>query len=170
MMDGCGYVSARVPWKLCTTMNNNWGYNPYDTDYKPASMLIRKLVECVSKGGNMILNVGPDARGNIPEESVRILKEIGKWMEKNKESILIAPRYLRSKRMEPKFIRQAKIDQLLDMELSRRERDGRKLSRCRTLVYSCHSRLIIQRVTFSKVVFHGSCSVIWILPLKVLFI
>ena len=42
-------------------MNNNWGYVPYDTNYKPASMLIRKLVECVSKGGNLILNVGPDA-------------------------------------------------------------------------------------------------------------
>ena len=77
----------RVPWELCTTMNNNWGYNPYDTDYKPASMLIRKLVECVSKGGNMILNVGPDANGRFNAESCRLLDEIGAWMSVNSESI-----------------------------------------------------------------------------------
>ena len=45
-------------------MNNNWGYCANDHYYKPASMLIKKLVECVSKGGNMILNVGPDAKVN----------------------------------------------------------------------------------------------------------
>ena len=50
-------------------------------------MLIRKLVECTSKGGNMILNVGPDAKGRIPKESVQILEEIGAWMERNGESI-----------------------------------------------------------------------------------
>lgn len=76
-----------IPWELCATMNNHWCYCNFDHQFKPAEMLIRKLVECVSKGGNMILNVGPDAKGNIPEESVRILKEIGQWIEKNKESI-----------------------------------------------------------------------------------
>ena len=50
-------------------------------------MLIKKLVECVSKGGNLLLNVGPDAYGNFPPESTAILKEIGKWMSKNYESI-----------------------------------------------------------------------------------
>ena len=77
----------RVPWELCATMNNNWGYNPYDTNYKPASMLIRKLVECVSKGGNLILNVGPDANGRFPTQSCAILDEIGAWMAVNGESI-----------------------------------------------------------------------------------
>ncbi len=76
-----------IPWELCATMNNHWGYCNFDHQYKTARMLVRKLVECVSKGGNMILNVGPDAKGKIPEESVEILKEVGKWMEKNKESI-----------------------------------------------------------------------------------
>jgi len=76
-----------VPWELCCTMNNHWGYCNFDHLYKPASMLIRKLVECVSKGGNMILNVGPDARGNIPQESLAILKEIGEWMKLNGDSI-----------------------------------------------------------------------------------
>lgn len=76
-----------VPWELCTTMNNNWGYNPNDHYYKPASMLIRKLVECVSKGGNMILNVGPDAKGRFNDPSIRTLDEISAWMDRNSESI-----------------------------------------------------------------------------------
>ena len=68
-------------------MNRNWGYAQDDYDFKPAPMIIRKLVECVSKGGNMLLNVGPDARGNIPGESIEILEEVGAWMEKNSESV-----------------------------------------------------------------------------------
>lgn len=74
-------------WEVCATMNNNWGFNGTDPFYKPASMLIKKLVECVSKGGNMILNVGPDAQGNIPPQSQAILRDIGRWMHDNAESI-----------------------------------------------------------------------------------
>ena len=74
-------------WEACVTMNGNWGYFATDHYWKPASMLIKKLVECVSKGGNMILNVGPDARGNIPQESLDRLAEIGRWMKKNSDSI-----------------------------------------------------------------------------------
>ncbi|MCD7882665.1 MAG: alpha-L-fucosidase [Lachnospiraceae bacterium] len=74
-------------WEACFTMNNNWGYHATDHCYKPSSMLIRKLVECVSKGGNMLLNVGPDARGNFPEEALERLEAIGAWMEKNSRSI-----------------------------------------------------------------------------------
>lgn len=74
-------------WEACFTMNDSWGYNQKDKYFKPAPMLIKKLVECVSKGGNMLLNVGPDARGNFPEESVAILKEIGSWMRRNGDSI-----------------------------------------------------------------------------------
>lgn len=74
-------------WEACVTMNNNWGYHATDRFFKPASMLIKKLVECVSKGGNMILNVGPDAKGRIPDESMKILRDIGTWMKKNGDSI-----------------------------------------------------------------------------------
>lgn len=81
------YLGNPILWELCCTMNNHWGYCNFDHQFKPASMLIRKLVECVSKGGNMILNVGPDARGNIPKESLEILDEIGQWMKQNSESI-----------------------------------------------------------------------------------
>ncbi len=74
-------------WESCVTMNEHWGYCAVDNFYKPAPMLIKKLVECVSKGGNMILNVGPDATGRIPQRSLDILAEIGRWMDKNGGSI-----------------------------------------------------------------------------------
>jgi len=77
----------RVVWESCLTMNNNWGYNENDHFFKPAPMLIRKLSECVSKGGNMLINVGPDANGRIPDEAAQILENMGKWMSKNSDSI-----------------------------------------------------------------------------------
>ena len=76
-----------IPWEACITMNNNWGYTAKDKNWKPYDMIIRKLVECVSKNGNLLLNVGPDARGNIPEECVERLKLVGNWMRDNSESI-----------------------------------------------------------------------------------
>lgn len=68
-------------------MNNHWGYHRYDKDFKPAKTIIRKLVECVSKDGNLLLNVGPDAHGRIPQESIDILQEVGRWLERNGDSI-----------------------------------------------------------------------------------
>lgn len=76
-----------IPWELCVTMNNHWGYFEGDKTFKPAWLLIRKLVECVSKGGNMMVNVGPEASGKFPEESIAILQAIGAWMAHNSESI-----------------------------------------------------------------------------------
>jgi alpha-L-fucosidase len=76
-----------IPWEVCMTLNNHWGYASNDYEYKSPRDIIRALVNCVSKGGNLLLNVGPDALGKIPEPSVKILKEVGKWMSKNSESI-----------------------------------------------------------------------------------
>lgn len=76
-----------VPWEACITMNNNWGYCSTDKAFKSSRQIIRKLVECVSKDGNLLLNVGPNAKGEIPEESLTILSEIGKWMKQNSKSI-----------------------------------------------------------------------------------
>ena len=75
-------------WESCITINNHWSYTRGDRFFKPTSMLIKKLVEIVSKGGNLLLDVGPDANGVIPGESVQVLEGIGKWMEKNGESII----------------------------------------------------------------------------------
>lgn len=76
-----------IAWEACVTMNGHWGYHATDRFFKPAPLLIKKLVECVSKGGNLLLNVGPDARGNIPAESMERLEIIGDWMAKNSASI-----------------------------------------------------------------------------------
>jgi alpha-L-fucosidase len=76
-----------IPWEACITMNNNWGYHASDKNFKSAPLIVRKLVECVSKGGNLLLNIGPDAKGNVPKESVDILAEVGQWMGKNGQSI-----------------------------------------------------------------------------------
>ena len=76
-----------LAWESCVTMNNNWGYCALDRMWKPAGMLVHALVECVSKGGNLILNVGPDATGRFPEASLERLRTIGRWMERNGESV-----------------------------------------------------------------------------------
>lgn len=76
-----------IPWEACITMNNNWGYCAGDKSYKSAKQIIRKLVECAGKNGNMILNVGPNAKGQIPPESLDILRDIGAWMDQNSASI-----------------------------------------------------------------------------------
>jgi alpha-L-fucosidase len=74
-------------WEVCMTMNDTWGYKSYDHNWKSTETLIRNLVDIASKGGNYLLNVGPTAEGLIPEPSVVRLKEIGKWMKVNGESI-----------------------------------------------------------------------------------
>ena len=74
-------------WESCVTMNEHWGYCATDNFYKPAPMLIKQLVECVSKGGNMILNIGPDGTGRIPQRSLEIMAEMGRWMDRNGQSI-----------------------------------------------------------------------------------
>ena len=76
-----------VDWESCMTMNDNWGYNKNDNNWKSTKELIRNLTDIASKGGNFLLNVGPTAEGIFPEESVNRLKEIGAWMEINGESI-----------------------------------------------------------------------------------
>ena len=76
----------RVPWELCATLNDHWGYCESDKNYKSAALVIKKLVECVSKGGNMILNIGPDARGNFPETAIEELRKVGAWLSKKGRS------------------------------------------------------------------------------------
>ncbi len=74
-------------WETCVTMNNNWGYCRDDRCFKSPEMILRKLVESISKGGNFLLNVGPDGNGAFPPEAMEILSFLGKWMETNAESI-----------------------------------------------------------------------------------
>lgn len=74
-------------WELCYTMNDSWGYQPQDKDFKTPHQLIRTLCDCMSNGGNLLLDIGPKADGTIPEEEVNILKEFGRWTNKHKEAI-----------------------------------------------------------------------------------
>lgn len=76
-----------VDWESCMTMNNNWGYNKADKNFKSAKELIQKLADIASKGGNFLLNIGPKADGTFPQESIDRLKAIGNWMKINGESI-----------------------------------------------------------------------------------
>lgn len=74
-------------WEVCMTMNTSWGYKWYDNEWKSSETLIKMLVDIASKGGNLLLNVGPTAEGLIPDSSVIRLEEIGNWMQRNGESV-----------------------------------------------------------------------------------
>ena len=76
-----------VDWESCMTMNDHWGYNKYDQHWKSAQTLVRNLIDCSSKGGNYLLNVGPTAEGLIPDASLERLAGIGDWMQVNSEAI-----------------------------------------------------------------------------------
>ena len=79
-------ASGRM-WESCMTLNNTWGYCPTDKSYKPASAVVRTLANVASGAGNLLLNVGPDSHGQIPEESQKILLRVGEWLKINGESI-----------------------------------------------------------------------------------
>jgi alpha-L-fucosidase len=74
-------------WELCMTMNDNWGYRPQDNHYKSPQQIIDIFVDCISKGGNLLLDIGPKADGTIPVEQENILIELGKWTSKHGEAI-----------------------------------------------------------------------------------
>jgi alpha-L-fucosidase len=74
-------------WETIATMNDTWGFKKNDHNWKPADILIFRLVDIVSKGGNYLLNVGPTADGMIPEESVKALKQVGAWLQVNGQAI-----------------------------------------------------------------------------------
>ncbi len=74
-------------WESCLTMNNTWGFKKSDHNWKSNTELIHSLIEIVSKGGNLLLNVGPTSEGVIPNPSLEGLTAMGNWMNKNKESI-----------------------------------------------------------------------------------
>lgn len=76
-----------VDWESCMTMNDTWGWKKDDHNWKPAKTLVENLVDCVSKGGNYLLNVGPTDLGEIPGPSVDRLAQVGAWLRKNGEAI-----------------------------------------------------------------------------------
>ncbi len=91
------YASAgdnRIPgqkmegdWETPATINDTWGFKTDDHNWKPAVDLVQKLVDIASKGGNYLLNVGPQADGTIPAPSVERLEALGAWLAVNGEAI-----------------------------------------------------------------------------------
>jgi alpha-L-fucosidase len=79
--------AAKGDWESCMTLNDHWGYGAADDNWKPAKTLVSNLVNCAQNGGNYLLNIGPKADGSVPEPSVRILRTVGKWIEKNGPAI-----------------------------------------------------------------------------------
>jgi alpha-L-fucosidase len=74
-------------WESCMTMNDTWGYKQDDTNFKSTETLVRNLIDIASKGGNYLLNIGPMATGEVPPAEAERLREMGKWLAVNGESI-----------------------------------------------------------------------------------
>ncbi len=81
------YGSAELDWESCMTMNDSWGFKADDDNWKSPQTLVHNLIDVTAKGGNYLLNVGPDARGLIPAPSVERLQAVGGWLDTNAEAI-----------------------------------------------------------------------------------
>ena len=88
------YIPARGypgrDWESCMTMNDTWGYKVDDTNFKSTETLVRNLIDIASKGGNYLLNIGPEATGEVPQPEVDRLHAMGQWLAINGEAIYAA--------------------------------------------------------------------------------
>jgi len=74
-------------WESCMTLNDSWGYQRADDNWKSSKTVVRNLISCARDGGNYLLNIGPRGDGSIPEESVQVLTEVGHWMATSGDTI-----------------------------------------------------------------------------------
>jgi alpha-L-fucosidase len=74
-------------WESCMTMNDTWGYKSFDTNFKSTETLLRNLIDIASKGGNYLLNIGPDSHGVVPAPEAERLQQMGQWLKVNGEAI-----------------------------------------------------------------------------------
>lgn len=74
-------------WEVPATLNDTWGFNKYDHNWKKPDDIIRLLLKINSRGGNYLLNIGPDSNGNVPQDSIDILNEVGKYVKENADAI-----------------------------------------------------------------------------------
>ena len=74
-------------WEACMTMNDTWGFKSFDTNFKSTETLLRNLIDISSKGGNYLLNIGPDSKGIVPAPEVERLQQMGQWLSVNGEAI-----------------------------------------------------------------------------------
>lgn len=76
-----------MPWEMCGTTNGSWGYRKDDQEWRSAKFIASSLMSTVSRNGNYLLNVGPDALGVIPQQAIKNLMEAGIWINRNKDAI-----------------------------------------------------------------------------------
>jgi len=74
-------------WEACMTMNDTWGFKSFDTNFKSTETLLRNLIDIASKGGNYLLNIGPDSHGIVPTPEAERLQAMGRWLAVNGEAI-----------------------------------------------------------------------------------
>lgn len=84
---GIPVVRPEGAWEFCMTMNDNWGYYPSDTNYKPISQIVRTFVEVIASGGNLLLNIGPKPDGTIAEKQKERLEALGRWIKKHEDAV-----------------------------------------------------------------------------------
>ncbi|MFD0676267.1 MULTISPECIES: alpha-L-fucosidase [unclassified Paenibacillus] len=77
----------RVVWETCHTFSGSWGYHREEETWKSVDVLVKMLIDAVSRGGNLLLNVGPTGRGEFDERAIDRLKGIGEWMKRHSRSI-----------------------------------------------------------------------------------
>ncbi|MBQ4606397.1 MAG: alpha-L-fucosidase, partial [Clostridia bacterium] len=78
--------AIRIPWESCVTVGTQWGFRYSDT-YKPSRTLVKMLIDVVSRGGNLALNIGPQPNGELPAEAMREIAGLGTWLKNNGEAI-----------------------------------------------------------------------------------
>lgn len=78
---------ATDSWEAVFTHNRSWGYSKFDNDFKSTATLIELLATSASRGGNFMLNMGPDGKGRFPEAAEARLLSVGRWIDRNGESI-----------------------------------------------------------------------------------
>ena len=74
-------------WESCMTLNDSWGFQRADDNWKTSKTIIRNLITCARDGGNYLLNIGPQPDGAVPQESIRVLSEVGEWMATSGDTI-----------------------------------------------------------------------------------
>lgn len=84
---GSQEVSNQVPLETCMTINNSWGYNITDTNYKSGDEVIRQLVGAAGRNANFLLNIGPRPDGQLPTQAVKVLEEVGRFMSRHSHTI-----------------------------------------------------------------------------------
>ena len=80
-------VVSQLPLEMCETMNGMWGYKVADQNYKTAPRLVELLTRAASKGSNLLLNIGPQPNGELPQTALDRLKEMGQWLQVYGETI-----------------------------------------------------------------------------------